>query len=286
DPLPLSDEVYLDLLAILDKNRVKFRKYRETVLCVVGLSQAYDDRDSHPTFLYSDDEEVGLFDLVIAFDPFKVKVEERILAEGELPLIQEATNRDPLPLSDEVYLDLLAILDKNRVKFRKYRETVLCVVGLSQAYDDRDSHPTFLYSDDEGSTLDHLPLLYDFGGVTITTSLVCPRGTSSVHPKGTSSRHDFYESLTMDTTEAKNVYVLKWDVTNEFRMDNPWPTREKLIIPGYFERGGPHTVNPWGCEIPLHEAIAAFGARASSKKCKDVSVNAVDLEYTEVVDAS
>ncbi|GJR90321.1 hypothetical protein Tco_0214332 [Tanacetum coccineum] len=58
--------------------------------------------------------------------------------------------------------------------------------------------------------------------VTIVTSPFRPRGNSFVHLKGTSSQHDFYKYLTMDTTEAKNVYVLKWDVTNDFMMDKPW----------------------------------------------------------------
>ncbi|GJR90322.1 hypothetical protein Tco_0214333 [Tanacetum coccineum] len=85
-------------------------------------------------------------------------------------------------------------------------------------------------------------------------------------------------SLTLEESHGEE------DSSAEFGLVRP--TREHLTFPGYFERGGPHTVNPWGRKIILHEAIAASKAKASSKKCKDVSLNMFDLEHAEVADAS
>ncbi|GJR90320.1 hypothetical protein Tco_0214331 [Tanacetum coccineum] len=56
--------------------------------------------------------EVGLFDFITAYDSFKVKVGERILVEGELPLIQETANRVIQPSEQKFPLVRRTIEDK------------------------------------------------------------------------------------------------------------------------------------------------------------------------------
>ncbi|GKB97578.1 hypothetical protein Tco_0983715, partial [Tanacetum coccineum] len=83
DPPPSDHIVDFGLMELLNENRSGFRKYHEVFLCVVGLSRAYDDEDVHPTFLDSDNKEMGLFDFIKSSDSFKVKVGETTLADGE-----------------------------------------------------------------------------------------------------------------------------------------------------------------------------------------------------------
>ncbi|PWA51967.1 hypothetical protein CTI12_AA459540 [Artemisia annua] len=42
----------------------------------------------------------------------------------------------------------------------------------------------------------------------------------------------------------------------------PQPTREQLLVPAYYERGGVRSANPWEHVIPLEDAINASKARA------------------------
>ncbi|GJS98009.1 hypothetical protein Tco_0819179 [Tanacetum coccineum] len=82
--LPHSDDIVnLELMDVLNKHRLVFRKYPKTLLNVVGLSRVYDETDVRPTFLGSGDKDRCLF----SSDPFEVKVGERTLSEGEVSLL-------------------------------------------------------------------------------------------------------------------------------------------------------------------------------------------------------
>ncbi|GKF19652.1 hypothetical protein Tco_0068290 [Tanacetum coccineum] len=104
DPLPTDDVVDLPLVEVLDKNRTIIRKYPELFLSIVGLSPSFFDTDVRPTFLCSDDEEMGLLDFVKSSDPFKVKTRERTLAENEVPLLEEIMDRVISPSVETIRL--------------------------------------------------------------------------------------------------------------------------------------------------------------------------------------
>ncbi|GKD97458.1 hypothetical protein Tco_1381355, partial [Tanacetum coccineum] len=55
-----------------------------------------------------------------------------------------------------------------------------------------------------------------------STSLVHEAGTSSAVPNNTSLANDFYESQTIASAEAKDVHVPKWNITNNFKLDDTW----------------------------------------------------------------
>nr|GEX61992.1 hypothetical protein [Tanacetum cinerariifolium] len=85
DPLPVDEAVDLPCVELLNENRTLIRKYPKTFLCLLGLSHSFVEMYVRPTLLQNNDEEMRLFDFVKSADPFKVKVEERTLAENDLP---------------------------------------------------------------------------------------------------------------------------------------------------------------------------------------------------------
>ncbi|GJR37191.1 hypothetical protein Tco_1212875 [Tanacetum coccineum] len=79
DPLPVDDVVDPICLDLLNDNRTVIRKYPEAFLCVAGLSRTFTETDVRPTFLYSNDKEMGLLDFVKFMYPYKVKVGKKEL---------------------------------------------------------------------------------------------------------------------------------------------------------------------------------------------------------------
>ncbi|GJV31915.1 hypothetical protein Tco_1392315 [Tanacetum coccineum] len=149
-------------------------KYPETFLCVDGLIRVCDDEESQPTFLDSDDEEMGLFNFITSSDPFKVKVGDRRLADGDVTLLEE-TKDTVIPPSDEV------IVDHNIVD--ELRDVA---VG-----------------------------------------------------KGGSKKRDTFDDVepAAKKVKAKNVSVPKWDITNDFKMDDAWVCHnfnDHLSSPSYW----------------------------------------------------
>ncbi|GKD12556.1 hypothetical protein Tco_1196963 [Tanacetum coccineum] len=78
----------------LNTRRAPIQKQPELLLCLVGLSQRYFLRDDvYPTFLYDDDREMNLFNLISAPNPAKVKTGTRPRAAHEVPLLTATANR-------------------------------------------------------------------------------------------------------------------------------------------------------------------------------------------------
>ncbi|GKC17209.1 hypothetical protein Tco_1013991, partial [Tanacetum coccineum] len=68
-------------------------KYPEVFLSVIELRWSYVDDDVCPTFTAPNHGEMGLLDFVKSADPFKEKIRERTLAEGEISLSKETEDR-------------------------------------------------------------------------------------------------------------------------------------------------------------------------------------------------
>nr|GEV69301.1 transposase (putative), gypsy type [Tanacetum cinerariifolium] len=277
DPAPSSDAVDLELIEVLDKNCALFRKYPETFLGVVGLSQVYDDEDTRPTFLDSIYKEMGLFEFINTFNSFKVKIGKRALAEGEIFLLKETEDR-VIPPSDEIITvvdhnitdelkDAATAKEKKRVSFDGAEPLVkkAKTTPFAAPYEKKktaSSTGKILAALKKIVTLDTLqdtsgPVAQKFTvisldsthaeplttglslssksvsnyfpkqtkAVTVTTSLVHEVGTSSVALYDTSLVNYFYEYHTIDFAKAKNVYVPKWNITNDFELDDPWLCR-------------------------------------------------------------
>ncbi|GJU81708.1 hypothetical protein Tco_1284073 [Tanacetum coccineum] len=99
DPCPKSTEYNAGDCDILSAHQAPFKKFLESFLCLVGLSRNYDlDKDTYPTFLHDDDEEMDLFAFINHVDPTKVRVGERKLREGEERLLDSTVGRTVLLL--------------------------------------------------------------------------------------------------------------------------------------------------------------------------------------------
>ncbi|GJS50044.1 hypothetical protein Tco_0600165 [Tanacetum coccineum] len=78
----------------LNTRRTLIQKQTELILCLVGLSRRYLlGDDVYPTFLYDDDREMDLFNLISAPNPAKVKTGTRPRAAHEVPLLTATANR-------------------------------------------------------------------------------------------------------------------------------------------------------------------------------------------------
>nr|GEY48123.1 transposase (putative), gypsy type [Tanacetum cinerariifolium] len=75
-------------VATLNTRRTPIQKQPEALLCLVGLSRNYFLRDDvYLTFLYDDDWDMDLFNLISAPNPTKVKTGTRPHAAHEVPLL-------------------------------------------------------------------------------------------------------------------------------------------------------------------------------------------------------
>ncbi|GJV99657.1 hypothetical protein Tco_1554909 [Tanacetum coccineum] len=89
DPHPTPAEFNANVCNYLADNPALFRKFLEPFLCFVGIIRYYDlDENCYPTFWANDDEEMDLFSFINHADPTKVRIRERVVAEGEVPLLQ------------------------------------------------------------------------------------------------------------------------------------------------------------------------------------------------------
>ncbi|GKB09279.1 hypothetical protein Tco_0837591 [Tanacetum coccineum] len=200
---------------------------------------------------------MGLLDFVKSTDPFKVKVGERTLADNEVPLLEETEDMvislfaQPISLVDHTIEDEL----KANAEGVKILEPVPTTAGKSPATLRRlelQSGPEgaksgsvphlseeFVSSsltptpepdvpEDSGSTLDvnvqtrRVPERFvvttsssEHGNTNV--SLRDNAGTSTSVPGEGSHVDEIYESQTIDSAIAQDVYVPEWNITNDAR---------------------------------------------------------------------
>ncbi|GJX58555.1 hypothetical protein Tco_0289945 [Tanacetum coccineum] len=91
---PTLAEFNADVCNYLANNPAPFRKFLEPFLCFVGISRYYDlDENCYSNFWANDDEDMFLFAFINHADPTKVRIEEREVAKGEVPLLQLTRGR-------------------------------------------------------------------------------------------------------------------------------------------------------------------------------------------------
>ncbi|GKB75778.1 hypothetical protein Tco_0942673 [Tanacetum coccineum] len=88
DGMPSADSYSAADVTTLNTHRTPIQKQPEALLCLVGLSRSYFlGDDVYPTFLYDDDRDMDLFNLISAPNPTKVKTETQPRATNEVPLL-------------------------------------------------------------------------------------------------------------------------------------------------------------------------------------------------------
>ncbi|GKA89143.1 hypothetical protein Tco_0810955, partial [Tanacetum coccineum] len=94
DKMPSADSYSAADVTILNTHRTPIQKQPELLLCLVGLSRSYFlGDDVYPTFLYDDDRDMDLFNLISAPNPAKVKTGTRPRAAHEVPLLTVTASR-------------------------------------------------------------------------------------------------------------------------------------------------------------------------------------------------
>ncbi|GJR76452.1 hypothetical protein Tco_0088817 [Tanacetum coccineum] len=188
DPPSSNDLVNFKRLDILNKNHDNFIKYSKTFLCVIDLSRVYDDKDNSPIFLDSDD-----------------KVGETTLAAGEVSLLKEIEDWVIHPFDK-----IITIIDHTIAYELKDAAggdfDIRPAVPNAQKFTiiSSDSTHTEPLNTSPSSSLKSIsnPLPKQTKVVTLTTSPVHEAVTSSVVLDNASFFDDFYESWTIDYTEA------------------------------------------------------------------------------------
>ncbi|GJZ75124.1 hypothetical protein Tco_0639589 [Tanacetum coccineum] len=243
DPLPSDDRVNAELLALLGHHRTVIRRYPETFLCLVGLSRSFDDVLVRPSLLKDDESDMGLLDFGKSSDPFKVKTGERTLAEGEIPLNDQTVNMTVTPSAKIIQIVDHTIMDevkehagkkKRRVVFEELPAKRLRADAamVSEAVPTTGGKsPTALkrlelQSGPQGVGSSSVPpLIEEFVSSSVTptpepddtaTASAVGEGAGTLGnnaeaftsaPDAASPTDDFYDSQTVETATADNIYV-------------------------------------------------------------------------------
>nr|GEV35284.1 transposase (putative), gypsy type [Tanacetum cinerariifolium] len=94
DPPPTPDEFSTEVCDFLIDNPTLFKKFLKAFLYLVGISRYYTlDENYYPTFWDDKDKDMDLFAFIHHADPTKVKVGEREIREGEVPLLELTKDR-------------------------------------------------------------------------------------------------------------------------------------------------------------------------------------------------
>nr|GFA94112.1 hypothetical protein [Tanacetum cinerariifolium] len=92
--MPAEKTYSIEAVRALDTHRTPIQKQLEMLRCLVRICHRYYLGDEvYPTFLYDDDRDMDLFNLIHALNPTKVKTESRPRAAHEVPLLTLTANR-------------------------------------------------------------------------------------------------------------------------------------------------------------------------------------------------
>nr|GEY14744.1 hypothetical protein [Tanacetum cinerariifolium] len=260
DPPPSDNHINAKLLALLDHLRTIISRSLKTFLCLVGLSCLFDDVLVRPTLLQDDESGglrppyMGLLDFVKSADPFKVKTEERTLAEGE---VKEHAGRKKKRV---VFLKLPAKWLKSDATSSS--EATPLIDGKSPT----SLRRLKLQSEPSGVGSSSIPPhVEEFvsSSVTLIPELDAYEGSGSSQDGGVRTHHASMGIVvssssrlddevaaprvedvaagsargTVDTSTADNIYVPEWGVPNGARVGNPALCRnllDHITPPGYW----------------------------------------------------
>nr|GEY13515.1 transposase (putative), gypsy type [Tanacetum cinerariifolium] len=211
----------------LNLNRTLIRRYPKEFLSIVGLSRSFVDLDVRPTFL-----DMGLLDFVKSIDLFKVKVKERTLAEGEVPLLTETVDMVVALSNQTVHLVSHTIVDEIREHSGKNKRNVnfstipppvkkarmhdvvitepvgsMSVASHAEEFDSSSVTPTLDRRNHEDSSL------------TMDGNVQTCRASElmSFLPL---AEVENVTAKPIDGAGAKDIYVPHWNVTNDAALDD------------------------------------------------------------------
>ncbi|GKA64358.1 hypothetical protein Tco_0763964 [Tanacetum coccineum] len=300
DP-PMDEVVELPCAELLNENRTLIRKYPKTFLCLVGLSRSFVEMDMHPTLLHGDNKEMGLLDFLKTVNPFKVKTGEKTLAQNEVSLLIETEDRviapasQPMSLVDHTIHDELNVNSAGKSPSalqRLSRQNEQASTGYGSAapvIEDVTSSfatptPDFAHEDAShdnvvppvtlGSAGATVPVAAPTGGDHPASGSGPEAGTLSATPSQGSSADDFYESQTIDSAAAQNIYVPNWNVINNDQLASP-VTCQNLLD---------HVTSPayWAAFRNQHDAMFLNALNVNSAQHRFRKSEAETVEVAEL----
>ncbi|GJT25002.1 hypothetical protein Tco_0894939 [Tanacetum coccineum] len=120
----------INLIEWLNEVSSAIKKYPEIILSVIGLSRWFVEEDVRPTFLRSNNSEMGLLDFVKSYDPFKAKVRERTLIEEDVMLSKETEDMVISPSHDAIHIVDHTLVDELKSVVGKKKRRVVFNDGL------------------------------------------------------------------------------------------------------------------------------------------------------------
>ncbi|GJY27119.1 hypothetical protein Tco_0401845 [Tanacetum coccineum] len=94
DPYPTAAKFSAKACDFLATHPAPFRKFSKPFLYVVGLSRYYElDDNVYPTFLTDAEDEMDMFAFIRHAEPTKVRIGERQIEEGKVPLLDSTKGR-------------------------------------------------------------------------------------------------------------------------------------------------------------------------------------------------
>ncbi|GJV22138.1 hypothetical protein Tco_1371158 [Tanacetum coccineum] len=121
DGMPTANSYSSADVTVLDTRRTPIQKQPEALLCLVGLSQRYFlGDDVYPTFLYNDDRDMDLFNLISTPNPAKVKTGSHPRAAHEVSLLTVTANcvidmEDPVAMM--TFSETPSVMEKSPLDF-------------------------------------------------------------------------------------------------------------------------------------------------------------------------
>ncbi|GKD72044.1 hypothetical protein Tco_1330326, partial [Tanacetum coccineum] len=271
DERPAADSYSAVDVATLNLHRTPIQKEPEELLCLVGLCRNYFLRDDeNPTFLYDDDREMDLFNLINAPNPLKVKTGACPRLSHEVPLLTATAScvinmentpttsvssetppvivKSPLDFSNEQSLQLLTEGDEtetqvptvvaSEVPRAENPATTGVIPELNLEKEAATMGPSLNKRDKGEAEANALPRVLRKDHASIRPQLII---SSMISSKKAAAAEDPDSKKSISFTSMggppEDIYQPGWGVTNNCLLDTPEACQDMvdhIVPPGYF----------------------------------------------------
>ncbi|GJR58782.1 hypothetical protein Tco_1500944 [Tanacetum coccineum] len=235
DGMPTTNSYSAADVTVLDTRRTPIQKQPEALLCLVGLSRRYFlGDDVYPTFLYDDDRDMDLFNLISAPNPTKVKTGSRPRAAYEVPLLIVTANRvidmeDPVATATSS--ETPSVMEKSPLYFLS-EDLPLMITNKGETEDQASAvvSQEVPSAENIATTEGTTPEIPTEGIATTKVNVQFSVGSPE------SGRLTFAPSI---VGSPSGIYQPGWGVTNDCRLDTPeacQDTVDHTVPPGMLKK--------------------------------------------------
>ncbi|GJW64426.1 hypothetical protein Tco_0116310 [Tanacetum coccineum] len=280
---PTPTEFNAEVCDFLATHPALFRKFSESFLCLVGISRYYElDDNVYPVFFAHDDEEMYLFAFIRHTDPTKVRIGEREVREGEVPLLELTRGRVvPLPCVNDQGGANVQGVGRGVVNEESGDAALVDQIEESDHVAQDEGVNVVVDEDIEPTTVDKLKRIRKKRKVADGAS------GSGLPPKKLREDHGTSGNASA-STGGKSLAAIQelFDrstlaVEVEVTAATTFPFVTSSVTPTPERKGGGHTDSVSGADLRTRHPAERFVI--SSDSPHDSSANAVDDEVTSIV---